>query len=228
MTPTIVLVHGSWHGSWCWNHLAPRLDERGLRSVVLDLPSCGPDPRKLGTVADDAAALETVLADVDGDAIVVAHSYGGVVATQADLGSRVRHILYLGAFMPDLGQALADLLPPGPLPPFVVDNGDGSTSVDPALAIDTFYADCDPAIASWAAGRLGLHHGVNNVTPVTRCSWRDVESTYVVLQQDHASPPPMQEALAAQAGARRDLDSSHSPFLSMPADLADLIAEVAG
>jgi pimeloyl-ACP methyl ester carboxylesterase len=204
----------------------PRAQQPRIASATVALPSCGTDPAALGTVADDAAAVEAAVADIAGDVVVVGHSYGGVVITEARFDTRVRHLVYLGAFMPDTAQSLFDLFPPGLTVPFMLEHADGSTSVDPAMAIDSLFADCDPVTAHWAASRLRLHKNVNNVTPVTRASWRDKPSTYVVLTDDHAWPEAAQRRLAAQVTEQRELPTSHSPFLSRPAELAVLLRDV--
>jgi pimeloyl-ACP methyl ester carboxylesterase len=226
-TPTLLLVHGSWHGPWCWERLTPELDRLGIAWRTVALPCVGDDAKILGTVADDARTIEQAAQGVAGEVIVVAHSYGGVPTTEARFGANVKHLVYLGAFMPDVGQALLNLLPPGPLPPFVVPREDGATEVNLTLAVDTFYADCDAATAQWAVDHLRLHHGICNVTPVTRTSWREIPSTYIVLSEDHASPPFMQRELAKQASQVREMATSHSPFLSQPAALAGLLSEIA-
>jgi pimeloyl-ACP methyl ester carboxylesterase len=204
----------------------PELGRLGLASATVALPSCGTDPAALGTVADDAAAVEAAVGLIAGDVVVVGHSYGGVPITEARFDPRVRHLVYLGAFMPDAAQSLFDLFPPGMTVPFMLQHADGSTSVDPAKAIDAFYADCDALTADWAAGRLRRHRNLNNVTPVTRASWRETPSTYVVLTDDHAWPEAEQRNLATQATEVRQLPTSHSPFLSRPAELAALLRDV--
>jgi pimeloyl-ACP methyl ester carboxylesterase len=224
--PTLLLVHGSWHGPWCWERLTPELDRLGLRTATVALPSCGTDPAALGTVADDAAAVEAAVADIAGDLVVVGHSYGGVAITEARLDSRVRHLVHLGGFMPDAGQGLIDLAPPGWKTPYMLEHADGSTTVDPAMAIEAFFADCDPVTARGAATRLRLHKSINNVTPVTRASWRDTTSTYVVLTEDRAWPAVGQRKLAMQATEQRELRTSHSPFLSRPVELAALLRDI--
>jgi pimeloyl-ACP methyl ester carboxylesterase len=225
-SPTLLLVHGSWHGQWCWERLIPELDRIGLRSTTVSLPSCGDDPHTLGTVADDAAAVEAATASIAGDVVVVGHSYGGVAITEARFDSRVRHLIYLGAFMPDVDQSLADQLPPGGLAPFVLEHADGSTTVDPAMAIDSFFADCDPWVASWAASRLRRHKSINNVTPVSHASWRSRTSSYVVLTDDYAVPTADQKRMAPRASEQREMTTSHSPFLSRPVELAVLLRDV--
>ena len=224
--PTLLLVHGSWHGPWCWERLIPELDNLGLTSATVALPSCGSDPAVLGTVSDDADAAGAAFADIAGDVVVVGHSYGGVVITQAQFDSRARHLVYLGAFMPDTAQSLFDLLPPRWIPRYMRDHADGSTTVDPAMAIDSFFADCDPSTAQWAASMLRHHNGINNVTPVTRASWRQQTSTYVVLTDDHAWPAAEQRKLATRATEQREMQTSHSPFLSRPVELAALLDDI--
>jgi pimeloyl-ACP methyl ester carboxylesterase len=214
-TPTLLLVHGSWHGPWCWERLIPELDSLGLTSATVALPSCGSDPAALGTVFDDAAVVEAAITGIAGDVVVVGHSYGGVVITEARFDAQVRHLVYLGAFMPDATQSLFDLAPAGWIPPYMLEHADGSTTVDPAMAIDSLYA-----------ARLRRHKSINNVTPTTRASWRDKPSTYVVLTDDRAWPPAEQRELATQATEQREMPTSHSPFLSRPVELAALFRDI--
>lgn len=224
--PTLLLVHGSWHGPWCWEKLAPELDRWQIPWRTVALPCVGDDPKALGGVAEDVAVIEKAAALEAGEVVVLAHSYGGVPVTQARFGSNVSRLIYLGAFMPDAGQSLVDLLPPGPLPPFVSDNRDGTTSVRPDLAVATFYADCDLTTANWAASRLRRHNGICNITPVTRAGWRDLPSTYILLTQDSACPTTTQRQVCRQAETVVELAGSHSPFLSKPAILADILAGI--
>jgi pimeloyl-ACP methyl ester carboxylesterase len=225
-TPTLLLVHGAWHGPWCWEQLIPELDRLGLTSATVALPSVGTDAGMLGGVADDAAAIEAAVESIGRHVVVVAHSYGGVPTTQAMFGPKVKHIIYLGAFMPDAGQSLVDLLPPGPLPPFVVGHENGTTTVHRDHAVATFYADVDPATAGWAMSRLRPHNGVTNVTPVTRTSWREQSSTYILLTEDYACPTPVQRVVCRQATDWRELPGSHSPFLAQPKVLAEMLGGI--
>lgn len=225
-TPTLLLVHGAWHGPWCWDRFTPELDRRGLAWRAVSLPCVGDTPKQLGGVEDDIATIETAARSIDGEVVVLAHSYGGIPVTGAKYPDSVTHLIYLGAFMPDAGQSLVDLLPPGPLPPFVVDNGDGTTSVEPGLAVQTFYADCDPQTAEWATSRLRLHNGVCNATPVRRAAWRETPSTYILLTEDHACPTMVQRQVHKQARATIELEGSHSPFLAKPTVLAEIVARI--
>lgn len=225
-TPTLLLVHGAWHSPWCWDKFTPELDRRRIAWSAVSLPCVGDDPKTLGGVEDDISTIENAARAIKGEVVVLAHSYAGVPVTGAQHPSNVSHLIYLGAFMPDAGQSLVDLLPPGPLPPFVIDNGDGTTSVKPELAIPTFYADCDPSTAWWSASKLRLHNGVCNVTPVRRAAWREIPSTYILLTEDYACPTTVQRTVHKQARTTIELEGSHSPFLAKPAVLANTVASI--
>ncbi len=225
-SPTLLLVHGSWHGPWCWDLLLPELHVLGLRTATVALPSMGTRREDLGSLHDDAAAIERAAASLPGDVVVVAHSYGGVPTTQARFGPNVRHLVFLGAFLPDVGQALVHLLPPGPLPPFVVAHEDGTTSVHPDHAVAAFYAHCPPEVAAWAASRLTLHHTGAITTPVDRCSWHHTPSSYVLLSDDHACPTVSQRQMVKRATHAHELPGDHSPFFRRPGELARLLASI--
>src|SRR5436190_17281821 len=93
---SILLVHGAWHGPWAWSKVAGPLRERGFDVHLVNLPSSGPDPSALGDLYADAAAVREVLNGLDGQALVVAHSYGGVAVTEGAAGAgNVAHIVYL-------------------------------------------------------------------------------------------------------------------------------------
>ena len=103
---TVVLVHGAWHGAWCWDEVVSRLGGDGLGLVAVDLPSVVSG----GDLYDDARAVREVLDDTPGDKVVVGHSYGGIVITEGAAGAEgVRHLVYLTAFMLDEGESLADV-----------------------------------------------------------------------------------------------------------------------
>ena len=225
-TPTLLLVHGAWHGPWCWDKFTPELDRRAVPWRAVSLPCVGAEPKRLGGVEDDITTIENAARSIDGEVVVLAHSYAGVPATGANYPDNVTHLIYLGAFMPDTGQSLVSLLPPGPLPPFVVDNGDGTTSVAPKLAIPTFYADCDPQTASWATSKLRFHNGLCNVTPVSRAAWREIPSTYILLTEDHACPTAVQRLIHKQARGTIELEGSHSPFFAKPVKLAAIVESI--
>ena len=223
-TPCFLLVHGSWHGAWCWDHLRPALTARGFDSVAVDLPSCSD---ALGSLAEDAAAVSAAAAAVDGPVIVVGHSYGGAVVSEARYGSNVSRLIYLCAFMPDTGRSYVSYLPPGDLPPYVGMRDDGTFAVPNGQAIPSFYADCTPEFANWAEARLRPQSQAVLAHDTGDAAWRHLPSSYILTSQDCALPPDFQRMFAAQADETYEIDSSHSPFLSRPDELADLLAAIA-
>lgn len=228
-TPThFLLVHGSWHGPWCWERLQPELEDRGHRVTLVDLPSVGTEVSALGDFEADTEAVNAAAAQLSDPAIVVGHSYGGAVISNAEYPAAVRRLVFLGAFMPDAGHAFTSYLPPGPLPPYVGLGDDGSSTVPDGQAKPAFYADCPDSVVDWAVARLrpqsqAVLGGVN-----THAAWRSIPSTYVLLTEDQAIPPDLQKMFAAQATETIEFEASHSPFLSKPEQLADLLDSVAG
>jgi pimeloyl-ACP methyl ester carboxylesterase len=205
---TVVLVHGAWHGAWCWDEVAARLRADGRPVVAVDLPSAS----GAGDMYDDARIVRDAVAAIDGDTIVVGHSYGGVVITEATAGlPGVRHLLYLTAFMLDEGESLADVVGRTP-PDWQIADPEGRT-LSVAGAQQVFYNTCTPEVADAAAARLGPQTIASFVQPLRSVAWRDVASTYVICDRDHAIPVPAQEAMAARAGATRR--SSPTPTRSL-------------
>ena len=225
--PSFLLVHGSWHGPWCWELLRPALESRGYGSHVVDLPSCGEAGTLLGGLAEDAAAVERAAAAMEGPVVVVGHSYGGAAITEATYGPNIARLIYLCAFMPDTGTTYPSDLPPGPLPGYVGMRDDGTFVVPPGEAINAFYADCTPDVAHWAEANLRAQSQAVLGHVITEAAWRHLPSSYVVALQDRALPPEMQRRLSLRASDRHEIDSSHSPFLSRSGELADLLVAIA-
>ncbi len=223
--PTLLLVHGSWHGPWCWDRLIPELDRHGIAVATVRLPSCAPDPGPWGTLQDDARAVAGAAARIAGPVAVLGHSYGGVVISQADHPANVVRLIYLGAVMPDSGRSLVSYLPPGPLPEYVVDRGDGTLMLNRAVIGRDLYGDCDAETVAWASQRVVPQNAAAPMTPIGQAAWRRIPSTYVVLSEDLTIPTPLQRVFAVQATDTRELAGSHSPFASRPAALARMIAD---
>ncbi len=202
------------------------LDARGVPSVALDLP--------MTTLDRDAAVLSAALAAVAGDAIVISHSWGGSVATLGTIGAaNVRHLIYIAAILTEAGHPTPS--PPSPAPvkgretlrPKVVIETDTTTIADPEVSLAAFYHDVEPSLARQAASRLRPFQktGYAVIETDAVAPWRTIPTTYVVCAQDRMIHPDTQREMAAAAGAQViEWPSSHSPFLSHPGLVADLVA----
>jgi pimeloyl-ACP methyl ester carboxylesterase len=225
--PTVVLVHGAWHGAWAWDELRKRLDDEGIATVAVDLPSIGPDPDVLTDMYADAATAREAIDAVDGPVVVVGHSYGGVVITEAAAGAaNVTHLVYLTAFQLDDGESLLGLL--GGQEPEWFTTPDGGRTIVPANPEHVFYNDCPPEVAAAAAARIQRMNRECFVQPIHQAAWHDIPSTYVVCERDNAIPVFAQDNLAQRAGSVRRLDADHSPFLSMPDEVVAILRDVVG
>jgi pimeloyl-ACP methyl ester carboxylesterase len=220
-----VLVHGLWHGSWAWDAVRGRLEALGVPSAAVELPMTG--------LEDDVAATVATLDRFGKPAVLVGHSYGGAVVTAAGEHPHVRHLLYLAAFALAEGESVGRALPELDIPPTGLGaalrfSGDGQeVSVDPALATDLFYADAPAVAAAAAVPRLRpVQRAVFRGVPAT-IGWRHRPSTYVVCSDDRAVHPDLQRAMAERATTRLEWPGGHSPLLTRPAQVADLIAAVA-
>jgi pimeloyl-ACP methyl ester carboxylesterase len=222
----VVLVHGLWHGAWAWDGVRARLDAVGIARAAVELPLTG--------LADDVAATVAVLDRLDHPAVLVGHSYGGAVVTAAGAHPNVAHLLYLAAFQLAEGESVGRTLPEREIPPTGLgaalrfsDDGEW-VSLDPAQAVDLLYADADPREAADAVARLRpVHRSVFRGVPDV-IAWRRVPSTYVVCADDRAVHPDLQRAMAERATFRHEWPGGHSPALTRPGEVAELIGELSG
>jgi pimeloyl-ACP methyl ester carboxylesterase len=217
---TAVLVHGGWHSASCWDLVRAEFTADGIRSVAPQLPMTS-------TLDVDAAVVRETLDSLDDDAVVVAHSWGGSPVTLGASGApNVRHLIYLAAFMIEAGRpAPVDMRE---LPPMdSVQIGPEVAVVNPEFAFNAFYHDCDPQVAAECTAQLRPFAcvGWDLVETSAAPAWSLYPTTYVVCAQDRGINPDDQRAMAAKAGDVVELDTSHSPFLSRPRQVADVIAE---
>lgn len=224
--PTLLLVHGAWHGSWAWDPLLPKLAEAGVRARTVDLPGVGRAPGR-HDLTGHVAWLRGELARSTGPVVICSHSYGGaVVSDAADGMPTVAGLVYLAAFMIEAGQSCADANKPAPTPPdptlTSVRDGDYLRVPEPA-ARHMFYGDATEAQAVAAARRLTPEHVGTVTAPITRAAWRSVPSTYVVTERDAAILPEVQHRLARNASRTLTIDSGHSPMLTRPDELTALL-----
>jgi pimeloyl-ACP methyl ester carboxylesterase len=210
------------------------LDERGVPAVAVDLPGHGQSTLPLTDLHGDADHVASVLDAVDGPVVLVGHSYGGMVITDAGTRPNVEHLVYVAAYPPDAGETPIGLTLDHPVQPDIgaairIDE-DGTSTIDPDLAGDLFYGDCKPDDVARAISLLDRQSGTTLAQPPRHVAWRERPATYVVCGDDHAVPPTLQRKLAERIPGVAVVewpDSSHSPFLSRPGDVVDLLAGLA-
>ncbi len=227
----VVTIPGAWHGAWALDAFNAALEARGVRAMALTMPSLGGGPDRRGIPAD-VEATRAALDALDEDVVLAGHSYAGIVITEAGAHPRVKQLVYLCAFMPE-GDESANSLMSGPvvaaageetLLPAMRQNADPALiDLAPEIAKRRLYNDCSAAAADAAAARLEPHvAAVFNQSPQA-VAWREKPSLYVICNRDRAIPPALQRVMARRATRSLSLDASHSPFLSMPAQLTDVV-----
>jgi pimeloyl-ACP methyl ester carboxylesterase len=235
----ILLVHGAWHGGWCWEPVVAALAERDVGSLAIDLPGHGTDGGALTDLHGDAEWVRSVLDGFSEPVILVGHSYGGVVITEAGVHAGVSNLVYIASFNLDegesaMGAAVAeseaanldhddrpDVLAHLHVAP------DGTCSIDREGARVLFYNDCPDDVATWAMDRLGPQPMETLSQTPQAVAWRHRTSTYVVCSLDNIVHPDLQRILARRADRVVEWPTGHSPFLSRPDLVADFLAELA-
>ncbi|SNS21883.1 Pimeloyl-ACP methyl ester carboxylesterase [Streptosporangium subroseum] len=223
--PSLLLVPGAWHKP---EHLQLLIDEMPDIDVhTVALTSCGDDPKSLGDMYSDAAAIKAAVEAIDGPVVVVAHSYGGVPVTQALVGTaNVESIVYLAAFQLDAGDSLLSSVGGNSAPWWQLHRTEGvGDYMTVAGPVGVFYGDVDPAIAEKAAAELGYQSYAAITQELTAVAWQTIPSTYIICEADNAIPPFAQELFAQRARKTLRLNASHSPFLSQPSTLAQLLRD---
>ncbi len=227
----IVLIHGSFHGAWCWERLRPHLEQLGHRVTAMDLPVT-----EAGRGAADYA--QTVVEAID-DAtapVVVAHSMGGLVAPLVALQRDVRSLIFLAAFLPKPGTSAQAQRGEEPIDPPVqprtaewTDLGGNVWGIGPDTASEIFYPDVPELTRDWALERLRpqCYDVIQELTPLR--AWPDVKSQVIVCEDDRAiNPAWVRSAARDRLGVDAvGIPGAHSPFLTRPAELAALIDRLA-
>ena len=221
--PAIVLVHGGFVDGSGWRGVYDRLRAMGHRVAVVQNPTV--------SLEGDVAATKQVLDDIDGQAVLVGHSYGGVVITEAGTDPNVAGLVYVAAFAPDKGESVSSLIknpPPGaPVPP-ILPPQDGFLLLDQAKFAASFAADVSEPKASFMAASQ-VPWGVNALAgEVTVPAWKSKPSWYLVASDDKMIPPPAQRQMSQRAGSTvSEVPGSHAVYVSQPQVVASLIEKAA-
>lgn len=231
----VVLVHGAWHGAWCFAALQHALDDLGVPSHAVDLPGHGVSVEPFTDLYGDAQHVVRVLEQLRGPVVLVGHSYGGAVVTEAAARrpEGVAHLVHLTAFALREEESVMGML--SSIPDARVRLGaamrfrdDGTSVLDHEAAVPALYGDCPPAAVRAALPRLSAQPMLNFSQPVTGSTLGILPSTYVRCLRDEAIHVRHQDAMAERCDEVVTLDCDHSPFISRVADTAALLARIAG
>jgi pimeloyl-ACP methyl ester carboxylesterase len=235
-----VLVHGAWHGKWCWEQTEQHLRDLGGSSMALDLPGRAGDTRPLGELTLESY-VDRVVAAVDASpepVILVGHSLGGLVISQTAerAPEKISSLVYLCAMLLKDGESTIDASATDPDSQLVgnisLNEAGTASSVTPAAVRDLFYADCT-AEASEQAERLLVPEPIGPAsTPlhITEDRFGTVPRSYILCARDRAISPAKQQAMIDSVGVDRvvEMNASHSPFLSQPDRLATVLIDLQG
>ena len=223
MNTNVILVHGAFVDGSGWEGVYPLLKEDGYTVSVVQNPT--------RSLADDVAATKRILAAQHGPVILVGHSYGGAVITEAGNDPQVAALVYLAAFALDAGESVATLTedpPPGAPVPSILQPVDGFLFLDKAQFHASFEADVDAAKAAFMADSQ-VPWGVAALNgTISAPAWKVKPSWYLVTTEDQRIPPPAQRLMAQRAGSTVvEAKGSHAIYVSQPAAVATLIGEAA-
>jgi pimeloyl-ACP methyl ester carboxylesterase len=220
---SVVLVHGGFVDGSGWQPVYDILTRHGYHVSVVQNPTL--------TLEGDIAATRQVIDRQPGPVVLVGHSYGGVVITEAGTHDKIAALVYVAAFAPDAGESVSTLIanpPPGAPTPPILPPSNGFLLLDRDKFRASFAADLPPEQAAfmadaqvpWGVGALG--------GTIIQPAWRIKPSWYLVTTEDQMIPPQAQRAMSQRAGSKvTEVTASHSVFLSQPATVAALIEQAA-
>ena len=212
---SIMLIHGAWHGSWCWDFVEKGLINEGVETHSINLPFTG--------VEDDIASVSNAIDEIDNQVILLGHSYGGIVISGAAEAKRnVDQLIYLSAILLKAGESMQ--LDGSKIQIDVDENL--ISSVKKSAAIQAFYADVDPNLAEASIELLRPFPIVAGSKGIGE-AWREKHSTYIICREDEAIPPELQYDMAKKADKIIEWECGHSPFLSKPKLVIDFLLDLA-
>jgi len=220
---SVVLVHGGFVDGSGWEGVYSILKKNGYVVTIVQNPTT--------SLADDVAVTKRAIAAAPGKVILVGHSYGGVVVSEAGTDPKVAGVVYIAAFAPDAGESVGSLIanpPPGAAVPPILPPVDGFLLLDKEKFAASFAADVRPELASFMADSQ-VPWGVGALDgKVTAPAWKAKPSWYLVATDDRMIPPPAQRQMASRAKATTvETPGSHAIYVSNPAAVANLIQQAA-
>lgn len=219
----VVLVHGGFVDGSGWQGVYTLLRKKGYSVTIVQNPTT--------SLADDVAFTRRAIAQQDGPVVLVGHSYGGVVVSEAGTDPKVKAVVYIAAFAPDQGESVSSLIanpPPGAAVPPILPPVDGFLALDKAKFAASFAADVDAETAALMADSQ-VPWGVAALTgAVSHPAWKVKPSFYLVASDDRMIPPPAQHQMAKRAGATVvESKGSHAVYVSQPGAVAAIIEQAA-
>lgn len=226
---TVVLVHGAFADGSSWNKVIPILQKNGLKTISVQNP--------LSSLKDDVDFTNRALKEAEGPVVLVGHSWGGMVITEAGENEKVKSLVYISAFAPSKGEHLHDILNdahkvkkipgvPGFAKPTV--DEEGFIRLEEETVIKYFASDLPESEAKLIAASQGKLHKDTLDQPVSVAAWESKPSWFIVSANDNMIAPDVMRLMAKKIGANTtELSTSHVPMLSKPAEVAAIILDAA-
>jgi pimeloyl-ACP methyl ester carboxylesterase len=219
----VVLVHGAWADGSSWLKLIPLLEAKGLHVVCVQNP--------LTSFADDVAATNRIIDAQDGPVLLVGHSYGGAVITEAGNNPKVVGLVYVAAFAPDQGESAGSLGKPYGVTPGVSELrplADGFLVLTPKGVLEDFAPDVPLTERTLMIATQVPTQGAALGTPITTAAWRSKPSWFIVAENDRMISPEQERVTAKRMNAKTlTLPTSHVPMISRPKEVSNFIGEAA-
>ena len=219
----VVLVHGAWADGSSWLRLIPLLEAKGLHVVCVQIP--------LTSFADDVAATKRIIDAQDGPVLLVGHSYGGAVITEAGNDPKVTGLVYVAAFAPDQGESAGSLGKPYGVTPGVGELrplSDGFLVLTAKGILEDFAPDVALADRTLMIATQVPTQGAALGAPITTAAWRTKPSWFVVAANDRMIAPEQERVTAKRMNAKTlILSTSHVPMISKPKEVSDFIVDAA-
>lgn len=219
----IVLVHGAWADGSSWSKVIPLLRAKGLHAVAVQNP--------LSWLADDVASTNRLINVQDGPVLLVGHSYGGAVITEAGNNAKVTGLVYVAAFAPDVGETcggLAQRFPKMPAFSEIQSIEDGFLLLTAKGVMENFVQDLPREEQSLVYATQGATQGAILGAPIKTAAWHTKPSWFVIAENDRTISPEQETSTAQRMGAKTlTLPTSHVPMLSQPDKVADFVIAAA-
>jgi len=220
---SVVIVHGAFADGSGWDKVVPLLQAKGLHVVTVQNP--------LSSLANDVDATTRAINAQKGSVVLVGHSWGGVVITEAGDNDKVKSLVYVAAFAPNEGESVTDLtknLPKAPWVSSLIADSGGYVSLPPQVIAEYFAPDLSPAQTQVMAATQGPILAKSFDEKVHKAAWKAKPSWYLVASQDKMIEPSLQRQMAKKINAKTSsVNASHVPFISKPEEVAEVILAAA-